>query len=68
MAGKIGVVRKKETTEIVVEKSGHKGPGRINIRDDMTSERYTGRFKSGLRISDDKWKEFKAILYKVDNA
>ncbi len=62
----IGRVRKNETTEIVVEKSEYKGSVGINIREYVTSDRYTGWSKSGLRIPADKWKELKEILDRVE--
>ena len=34
----------------------------------MTSERYTGWSKNGIRIPVEKWQDFKEILDKVDNA
>jgi hypothetical protein len=57
----IGRIRKSETTEIVVQKTEFKGSVGIDIREYVTSDRYTGWSKNGIRISVDKWKEFKAI-------
>jgi len=64
----IGRIRKNETTEIVVQKTEFKGSVGIDIREYVTSDRYTGWSKNGIRISVDKWKEFKAILDKVESA
>ncbi len=64
----IGRMRKNETTEIVVQKTEFKGSVGIDIREYVTSDRYTGWSKNGIRISVDKWKEFKAILDKVESA
>ncbi|HSD57403.1 MAG TPA: transcriptional coactivator p15/PC4 family protein [Methanotrichaceae archaeon] len=64
----IGRIRKSETTEIVVQKTEFKGSVGIDIREYVTSDRYTGWSKNGIRISVDKWKEFKAILDKVESA
>jgi len=61
-------MRKSETTEIVVQKTEFKGSVGIDIREYVTSDRYTGWSKNGIRISVDKWKEFKAILDKVESA
>jgi len=61
-------IRKNETTEIVVQKTEFKGSVGIDIREYVTSDRYTGWSKNGIRISVDKWKEFKAILDKVESA
>ncbi len=64
----IGRLRKNETTEIVVEKSEYKGKIGINIREYITSDRYTGWSKSGIRIPWEQWKTLKEILDKVENA
>ncbi len=64
----IGRIRKSDTTEIVVQKTEYKGSVGIDIREYVTSDRYTGWSKNGIRISVDKWKEFKAILDKVESA
>lgn len=64
----IGRMRKNDTTEIVVQKTEYKGSVGIDIREYVTSDRYTGWSKNGIRISIDKWKEFKAILDKVESA
>ena len=64
----IGRVRKNETTEIVVEKSEYKGSVGINIREYVTSDKYTGWSKNGLRIPMDKWSELKKLLDQVESA
>jgi hypothetical protein len=61
----IGRVRKNETTEVVVRKTEFKGTFGIDIREYVTSEKYTGWSKNGLRIPVDQWKTFKEILDKV---
>jgi hypothetical protein len=61
----IGRVRKNETTEVVVRKTEFKGSVGIDIREYVTSEKYTGWSKNGLRIPIDQWKMFKEILDKV---
>jgi hypothetical protein len=62
----IGRIRKNESTEIVVQKTEYRGSQGIDIREYVTSERYTGWSKNGIRIPVEKWKEFKAILDSVD--
>jgi hypothetical protein len=64
----IGRIRKNDTTEIVVQKTEYKGSVGIDIREYVTSDKYTGWSKNGIRISVDKWKEFKDILDKVESA
>lgn len=64
----IGRIRKNDTTEIVVQKTEFKGSVGIDIREYVTSDRYTGWSKNGIRISVDKWKEFKAVMDRVESA
>ena len=64
----IGRLRKNETTEVVVQKTEFHGSVGIDIREYVTSERYTGWSKNGIRIPVEKWQDFKEILDKVDNA
>lgn len=61
----IGRVRKNETTEVVVRKTEFKGSVGIDIREYVTSEKYTGWSKNGLRIPVDQWNMFKEVLNKV---
>ncbi len=62
----LGRIRKNDTIEIVVQKTEYRGSIGIDVREYVTSERYTGWSKNGIRIPFDKWKEFKAVLDKVD--
>jgi hypothetical protein len=64
----IGRIRKNETTEIVVQKTEFRGSEGVDIREYVTSERYTGWSKNGIRIPVEKWKEFKDTLEKVESA
>ena len=61
----IGRVRKNETTEVVVRKTEFKGTVGIDIREYVTSEKYTGWSKNGLRIPVDQWMAFKEVLDRV---
>lgn len=62
----IGRIRKNETTEIVVQRTEYRGSVGIDVREYVTSERYTGWSKNGIRIPVEKWADFKAILDSVD--
>ncbi|MCU0637419.1 MAG: transcriptional coactivator p15/PC4 family protein [Methanothrix sp.] len=62
----IGRIRKNETTEIVVQKTEYRGSVGIDVREYVTSERYTGWSKNGIRIPVEKWPDFKAIIDSVD--
>jgi hypothetical protein len=64
----VGRIRKHDTTEIVVQKTEFRGSVGIDIREYVTSERYTGWSKNGIRIPVEKWKDFKEILNKVESA
>ena len=64
--GEMGRIRKNDTTEIVVQKTEFHGSVGIDIREYVTSERYTGWSKNGIRIPVEKWKDFKDILDKVE--
>lgn len=61
----VGKIRKNETTEVVVRKTEFKGSVGIDIREYVTSEKYTGWSKNGLRIPIDQWKAFKEVLDRV---
>ena len=61
----VGRVRKNETTEVVVRKTEFKGTVGIDIREYVTSEKYTGWSKNGLRIPVDQWMAFKEVLDRV---
>jgi ABC-type Mn2+/Zn2+ transport system ATPase subunit len=64
----MGRLRKNDTTEIVVQKTEFHGSVGIDIREYVTSERYTGWSKNGIRIPVEKWQDFKEILDNVDIA
>lgn len=64
----MGRLRKNDTTEIVVQKTEFRGSVGIDIREYVTSERYTGWSKNGIRIPLEMWQDFKEILDKVDTA
>ena len=67
MENEIGRIRKSDTTETVVRKTEFRGSVGIDIREYVTSERYTGWSKNGVRIPMEQWKSFKEILNKVDD-
>jgi hypothetical protein len=64
----MGRLRKNDTTEIVVQKTEFRGSVGIDIREYVTSERYTGWSKNGIRIPVEKWQDFREILDKVYTA
>jgi len=64
----IGRLRKNDTTEIVVQKTEYRGSVGIDLREYVTSEKYTGWSKNGIRVPVEKWKDFKEILDRVESA
>lgn len=66
MDEEIGRIKKSDTTEIVIKIDDFGGGKGVNIREYITTERYTGFTKQGTRIPADKWKEFKAIINKIN--
>lgn len=67
MEEEIGRIRKNESTEVVIRKTEFRGSVGVDIREYLTSERYTGWSKNGVRIPIELWPEFKAILDRVGN-
>lgn len=65
MEEEIGRIRKNESTEVVIRKTEFRGSVGVDIREYLTSERYTGWSKNGVRIPIELWEEFKAILDRV---
>jgi pimeloyl-CoA synthetase len=61
----IGRLRKNESTEIIVQRTEYRGSVGIDIREYVTSDRYTGWSKNGIRIPVEKWQDFKEILDKA---
>jgi hypothetical protein len=64
----IGRLKKNDTTEIVVQKTEYRGSVGIDLREYVTSEKYTGWSKNGIRVPVEKWKDFKEILDLVESA
>jgi len=62
----VGRLRKNDTTEIVIQKTEFRGSVGIDIREYVTSDRYTGWSKNGIRIPVEKWLDFKAVLDQVE--
>ena len=66
MDEEIGRIKKSDTTEIVIKVDEFRGEKGVNIREYITTERYTGFTKQGTRIPVNKWRDFKAIINKID--
>jgi len=62
----LGKIKKNDTTDIIVRIDDFGGKPGLTIREFTTSERYTGFTKSGTRISQESFKNFKAIINSID--
>jgi len=62
----IGKLRKNENTEIVVRIDDFGGKTGLTIREFVTSERYTGFTKSGVRIPAADFQRFKEMVNSID--
>ena len=64
----IGKITKNDTTDIVVRVDDFGGRRGLTIREFVTSERYTGFTKAGVRILSKDWAKFKEMINSVDDA
>ena len=62
MDKEIGRIRKNDTTDIVVKITEYKGSIGVDIREFVTSDRYTGWTKNGTRIPADQVCELTRII------
>ncbi len=61
----IGKIPKNETAEIVIRIDDFGGRKGVTIREFVTSERYTGFTKSGVRILTPEFKKFKELINSI---
>ena len=61
----IGKIKKNDTTDIVVRIDDFGGRTGLTIREFVSSERYTGFTKAGVRISSDNFQRFKDMINSV---
>jgi len=61
----IGKIKKNETTEIIVRVDDFGGRKGLTIREYVTSDRYTGFTKSGIRILSADFPKFKEMINSV---
>jgi hypothetical protein len=61
----IGKIRKNDTSEIVVRVDDFGGRKGLTIREFVTSERYTGFTKAGVRILSSDFEKFKEMINSV---
>ncbi len=62
MEKEIGKLQKNDTTDIVVRIDDFADKRGLTIREFVTSDRYTGFTKAGVRILAKDWKKFKEMI------
>ena len=65
MEKEIGKLPKNETTDIVIRVDDFGGKRGLTIREFVSSERYTGFTKAGVRISPENFKKFKEMITSI---
>jgi hypothetical protein len=65
MEKEIGKLNKNDTTDIVLRIDDFGGRPGLTIREFVTSDRYTGFTKSGVRISPENFPKFKEMIDSV---
>ncbi len=63
----IGKIRKNDTSEIVIRVDDFGGRKGLTIREFVTSDRYTGFTKAGVRISSADFERFKEMINSVSS-
>jgi hypothetical protein len=61
----IGRIKKNDTTEVVIRVDDFGGRTGLTIREFVTSDRYTGFTKAGVRIQSGDFKKFKEMINSV---
>lgn len=61
----IGKIKKNDTTEIVVRIDDFGGRKGLTVREFVTSDRYTGFTKAGVRIQSADFKKFKEMVNSI---
>ncbi|NMB67091.1 hypothetical protein GYA25_03470 [Candidatus Woesearchaeota archaeon] len=62
----LGKIKKNDTTDIVLRIDDFGGRKGLTIREYVSSEKYTGFTKAGVRILGENFKKFKEIINSVD--
>jgi len=63
----IGRIKKSDSTDLILRKIEFRGSIGIDIREYVSSEKYSGWSKNGVRIPLDEWKAFRDLLDKVND-
>lgn len=64
----IGKIRKNDTADIIIRVDDFGGQRGLTIREFVTSDRYTGFTKAGVRISAENFPKFKEMINSVSEA
>jgi len=64
----IGKIKKNEQTDIIVRIDDFGGKRGLTIREFVTSERYTGFTKAGVRIPVSEYPKFKQMINSISDA
>lgn len=64
----LGKISKNDTTDIIIRIDDFGGRKGLTIREYVTSDRYTGFTKSGVRILGADFKKFKDMINSIDEA
>ena len=62
----IGRLKKTESTSVIIRINEFQGEKGVDIREYVETNKYKGPTKKGTRIPASKWKEFKALIDKVE--
>jgi len=62
----LGKIKKNDTTDIILRIDDFGGRKGLTIREYVSSEKYTGFTKAGVRILGDNFKRFKEMINSVD--
>ena len=63
----IGKIKKNDTTEVLIRIDDFGGRTGLTIREFVTSDRYTGFTKSGVRILSDDFQKFKEMINSISD-
>ena len=63
----IGKIPKNDTTDIIIRLDDFGGRKGVTVREFVTSERYTGFTKSGVKIPAADFKKFKEIINSIED-
>ena len=64
----IGKINKNDTTDIIIRVDDFGGKRGLTIREFVTSDRYTGFTKSGVRIMSEDFPKFKEMINSVSES